>query len=69
MFYYLNNDLLWLKEAKDNEKNYVFDTRDMSLTKISVKGKLRMIFQSKDNKFLFPLMDNGDLYRMEKNGE
>jgi hypothetical protein len=68
-FYYLNNDLLWLKEAKDNEKNYVFDTRDMSLTKISVKGKLRMIFQSKDNKFLFPLMDNGDLYRMEKNGD
>ena len=62
---YLYNDLIWLKEVKNEDKNYVWNTQNMGLFPITTKNKLKNIYQSMDNSMLFPLSKDGTLYKMQ----
>ncbi|MBD3276314.1 MAG: hypothetical protein GF372_13440 [Candidatus Marinimicrobia bacterium] len=63
LHWYMNNGLLWLKEIKNRDKDYVLNTENMLLTDIPVNEELLAIYQTRDNSLLFPLTKNGLLYK------
>ncbi len=65
--WYMQNNLLWLKEIADESKDYVLDANEMELIPVPVEDKIRAIYQTRDNAVLFPLTREGDLYRLPLN--
>jgi len=68
MYGYLYNGLLWLKEIRNAQENYVWNTKNFALTKIPVQEELQSIYQTADNRFVFPLTKDGKLYKLSLAG-
>ncbi|ACF13581.1 KWG Leptospira repeat protein [Chloroherpeton thalassium ATCC 35110] len=61
---YLYNNLIWLKEIENTNNDYVWNAKDFSIAKIDMDQEIKSVYQTIDDKVIFPLGKDGELYKM-----